>query len=73
MIAYVASVNGIRPNDGKSNGHILFSGEWEYFTVNGQVYRANVNNPIDIQGYRQGARWECSLPQWEQYRKIYGL
>lgn len=45
----------------KSKGHIAFIGPFEYFTIEtGDVYRAPIENPLDIYGFRQGARFECT-------------
>jgi len=40
----------------------------EYFVISGYVYRANVNNPLDTRGIRQGARFECRIASWDYLR-----
>jgi hypothetical protein len=48
-------------NTTPSTGHIGFSGSFEYFwAANGDLYRANKNNPLDTKGYRMGARFEST-------------
>lgn len=43
-----------------SKGHVEYIGPWEYLRGDdGNLYRAPKSNPLDIHGYRQGARWEC--------------
>lgn len=50
-----------------SIGHIGFAYGFEYFwAANGDLYRANVNNPLDTEGYRMGARFE-STPHSADY------
>jgi len=41
----------------ESNGHILNTDKFEFYSRNGEIYRALLINPI-IDGYRNGARWE---------------
>jgi hypothetical protein len=44
-----------------SVGHIGFYKSFEYFwAANGDLYRANKNNPLDTSGYRMGARFEST-------------
>jgi len=31
----------------------------EYFLFNDELYRARVSNPLDVNGYRMGARWQA--------------
>ena len=43
-----------------SVGHVAFIGEFEFFTVeDGNLYRARKDRGLDVNGYRQGARWEA--------------
>ena len=42
-----------------SKGHLATIGGFEYFEAGAEVYRAPVDCPLDIHGYRQGARFEC--------------
>jgi len=43
-----------------SRGHLGVINGLEYFIFeNGDLYRAPFNNPIDINGWRQGARWQA--------------
>lgn len=60
----------------KSNGHIGYQisaefGEFEWYEADGEVYRANARNPVQIDGYRGGGRWECSLVRFERDREFY--
>lgn len=52
-----------------SRGHIawLDGGAREAFEQSGEVFIAPADRPIDIHGYRQGARWECSRSHWNRY------
>lgn len=43
----------------QSRGHLAFVGRWEYFRIGNEVYRAATDYPLDVLGYRQGARFEC--------------
>ena len=51
----------------KSRGHIMFRGITEYLVVGAEVYRAPTSSPLDIQGYRMGKRWECSVSHFNRY------
>jgi hypothetical protein len=42
-----------------SKGHVDVIGKLEYFFFNDQLYRAPFSNPLDLNGYRLGARWQC--------------
>ena len=56
----------------KSKGHIAIQdtefGSFEWFEQSGQVFKASVKNPLDLLGYRQGARWECSRKHFDRYK-----
>lgn len=57
----------------KSDGHLAFIGEYEYFRVKTDIYKANVDNPLsDFQGdkLRVGARWECTTVAWDSCKKL---
>ena len=55
----------------KSKGHVEFIGPWEYFTVeSGDLYRAQIANPLDIYGQRQGARFEATAVTSEMCLKL---
>jgi hypothetical protein len=44
----------------RSKNHIAFINNREYFLdEQGNLYKAPADNPLDIQGYRQGARFEA--------------
>ena len=44
----------------ESFGHIEDIGRWEFFQrEDGTVYRAPLDCPMDVWGYRMGARFEC--------------
>ena len=48
-----------RPN--RSHGSLGFAGIWEFIIAPaGDLYRAPSYNPIDLNGYRQGARFEAT-------------
>jgi hypothetical protein len=49
-----------------SKGTLGIVGDFEYFECDGQVYRANKANPIGVDGYRMGGRWECRLNLWPE-------
>lgn len=51
-----------------SKGHIAFKGGfYEYISYDGQIYKADATNPLDVNGYRQGMRWESpDTPYWRQ-------
>lgn len=38
----------------------------EVYEQEGQVYIANAANPLDVWGFRQGGRWECSRSHWDR-------
>jgi signal recognition particle GTPase len=45
----------------QSIGHVEFIGPWEYFKgANGDLFRAPSNSPLDVWGYRMGARFEST-------------
>jgi hypothetical protein len=52
------NLEGNKKMAGKSQGFILETDQYEFFTMNGQIYKALLINPV-IDGYRSGARWEC--------------
>jgi hypothetical protein len=54
----------------KSKGHIKFFGDFEFFDRDGEVYRANINNVFDLDGYRHG-RWESSRAHFDQYESLF--
>jgi hypothetical protein len=44
-----------------SRGHLDFLGRFEYFVNDdGALYRAPSVNPLDVWGYRMGARYEAT-------------
>lgn len=50
-----------KTNEPRSEGHDMFVGHWEYFTLpNGKLYRAPRNNPITKGGFRSGSKWVAS-------------
>jgi hypothetical protein len=61
--SFGASTHALGPS--RSAGHVAFVGEVEFFTVGREVYRAPKRNPLDVRGYRQGARFECYLHSLE--------
>jgi hypothetical protein len=56
----------------RSIGHLAFIGPFEYFIRHGEIYRAPAANPLDINGIRQGARFECPASQWERLAVLIG-
>lgn len=56
----------------KSSGHICFNGNYEYFSYEGEIYKAPLSNCINVQGFRDG-RWECSVSHAKLYPKVYGF
>ena len=53
----------------KSEGHIAFSETREFFHgPDGTLYQSELTYPIDIYGYRQGARFEC-MPRQDGHSK----
>jgi hypothetical protein len=48
-------------------GHVALIAGLEYFFVGDQLYRARFSNPLDIDGYRNGARWQCPRHMAESY------
>ncbi len=43
-----------------SKGHIVTADGFEFFHgVDGTLYVAPANSPLDVWGYRMGARFEC--------------
>ncbi len=56
-----------------SKGHLFFYFDFEYFAFEGNIYRANKNNPLDTKGFRNGARWENKLSRLESLKSILGI
>lgn len=56
----------------KSTGHVGFAHGFEYFWRNGDLYRANLNNPIFPDGYRCG-RFESNVHNAAYFLKQAGL
>lgn len=55
----------------KSEGHIGTRGELEFYEQGGEVFAAPIANPLDLDGYRQGGRWEGSRAHFDRYRAHY--
>jgi len=51
----------------KSKGHINFEGDYEYFRIGNEVYRAHISNVMDGTTNARIGRWECSVQHWERY------
>lgn len=49
---------------GATRGFLETTGKYEYFERDGKVFKAPVDAPLDMDGYRNGARWEGSLEHW---------
>ena len=45
----------------------------EFYEQEGNVYAAPIVNPLDLEGYRQGGRWECTREHFDRYRAIFNL
>lgn len=54
----------------KSNGHLEFIGDFEFFLFNGELYRARISNVMNVDGYRSG-RWEAPAYLVEEYLNMY--
>jgi|TARA_Y100000296_G_scaffold81316_1_gene108291 hypothetical protein len=52
----------------KSDGHISFAGDFEYYDYNGEVYRAPLDNVIDLDRNVRFGRWECARTLWNHSR-----
>jgi len=63
----------------RSIGSIGVSGVWEFIIgPNGDLYRAPTHNPIALDGYRQGARFEATAAnnhgdRFARYLRIQGF
>jgi hypothetical protein len=53
-----------------SHGTLGIYGDFEYFQVDDLIYRANSSNPLGVNGYRQGARFECKSIYWPERRAM---
>ena len=53
----------------KSEGHKLFTGNYEYFERNGMIRKASIEAEIMPDGYRTG-RFECYPHQWETCKRV---
>ena len=52
-------------NTQKSNGHLAFLDDYEYFKLDGNVYKAPVSNVLDINVHvRVGSRFYCTWLMW---------
>ncbi len=64
---------------GRSIGSIGFAGVWEFIIgPTGDLYRAPVYNPLDLDGYRQGARFEATVAndhgdKFARYLRVQGF
>lgn len=57
----VPSGSPAAPGPQKSKGHLAFTqdGQWEFFLhPTGDIYKAPIDAPLDVNGIRQGARFE---------------
>jgi hypothetical protein len=56
----------------KSKGHLLFNSGYEYFELNGSIYRASISDYVANfaggNGVRAGARWFCYIRDWEFFK-----
>lgn len=52
-----------------SVGHLCFHGDYEFFDVAGEVYKAHRSTPFtDHMGQTRSGRWECSRTLFEHFR-----
>lgn len=61
-----------------SIGSIGFAGIFEFIIHDGALYRAPSYNPLDVNGYRQGARFEATAANnhgdnFARYLRIQGF
>lgn len=42
----------------------------EYFLFSGELYRARMANPLDVNGYRMGARWQAPAHLADEFFKM---
>ena len=54
----------------KSKGHIDFIGDREWYVQEGNVYAAPTYCPLDLEGYRQGGRWQCYDREPDKSRRV---
>ena len=51
-----------------SKGYVVTVGSFEYFHgPDGTLYRALADRPLDLDGYRQGAQFEC-MPRKDNHK-----
>jgi hypothetical protein len=48
----------------QSKGHLTTANGFEYFRTMYGIYRAPLANPIGVDGFRMGGRFECYPAQW---------
>ena len=54
----------------ESIGHLADRDGYEYMIgPDGAIYRAPLYNPMGLNGYRQGARFECTASSWRHISK----
>ena len=51
-----------------SKCHLFNTANFEYFTDGNDIYRSPVDCPIDVNGFKMGARFEC--PDTKHFRKM---
>ena len=57
----------------RSAGHLCFLGNTEFFHAeDGTLYSAPKSAPLDLGGYRQGARFEC-MPRSDRHIRYMNL
>jgi hypothetical protein len=57
----------------KSKGHICFIEDYEWYAVNGELYRAHVTCVLDVDSKARIGRWECSVEQARRYPQVYSF
>lgn len=45
---------------------------FDWYVRNGELWRALSTNPLDVDGYRMGGRWECSVEHAKRFPTLYG-
>ena len=51
-----------------SKGHIGFLGDFEFYEIGGEVYRAPIANEFDVRIDCRIGRWECSRMLFDRFR-----
>jgi len=52
----------------ETKGHLATVGVVEYHCRGGEVYCGSTDSPLGVDGYRMGARWECTMTAFARFR-----